>query len=187
MRKDTLVTGGSDGSVRVWSLEKKQCVHRLGAHDNSVTSLQFDDSRIVSGGSDGRVKVWDLQTGCLVRELSNPAEAVWRVAFEEEKAVILASRSGRTTMEVSFIFSFSCFILIRTGMKLLSLLICTMNKVFSFSPPPDVYGENYRAESPTGSELHALGIYEDASDGDMKSNHGEVDDVNAQFSSLMDQ
>ncbi|KAG9793250.1 WD40 repeat-like protein, partial [Aureobasidium melanogenum] len=82
MRGDTLVTGGSDGSVRVWSLQTNTPIHRLAAHDNSVTSLQFDDHRI------------------LVRELSQPAEAVWRVAFEEEKAVIMASRSNRTVMEV---------------------------------------------------------------------------------------
>lgn len=101
MRDDILVTGGSDGSVRVWSLETHQAIHRLAAHDNSVTSLQFDNSRIVSGGSDGRVKVWDLKKGTLVRELSQPAEAVWRVVFEEEKCVIMASRGGRTIMEVS--------------------------------------------------------------------------------------
>src|SRR3954451_11750260 len=101
MRGNTLVTGGSDGSVRVWSLESMSPIHRLAAHDNSVTSLQFDDNRIVSGGSDGRVKIWSLKTGQLVRELSQPAEAVWRVAFEEEKAVIVANRSNRTVMEVS--------------------------------------------------------------------------------------
>lgn len=100
MRDDILVTGGSDGSVRVWSLATYQAIHRLAAHDNSVTSLQFDNTRIVSGGSDGRVKVWDLKKGTLVRELSTPAEAVWRVVFEEEKAVIMASRGGRTIMEV---------------------------------------------------------------------------------------
>ena len=100
MRDDILVTGGSDGSVRVWSLTHYQPIHRLAAHDNSVTSLQFDDSRIVSGGSDGRVKVWDLKKGNLVRELSQPADAVWRVVFEEEKAVIMANRSGKTVMEV---------------------------------------------------------------------------------------
>lgn len=100
LRGDTLVTGGSDGSVRVWSLKTFSPIHRLAAHDNSVTSLQFDDSRIVSGGSDGRVKVWDLARGQLVRELGQPAEAVWRVVFEEEKAVVLASRGGKTVMEV---------------------------------------------------------------------------------------
>jgi len=100
MSSTTLVTGGSDGSVRVWSLDTFSPIHRLAAHDNSVTSLQFDESRIVSGGSDGRVKVWDLGTGQLIRELSQPAEAVWRVAFESETAVVMASRGGRTIMEV---------------------------------------------------------------------------------------
>lgn len=100
MRASTLVTGGSDGSVRVWSLASYTPIHRLAAHDNSVTSLQFDDSRIVSGGSDGRVKIWDLNSGVLIRELSQPAEAVWRVAFERERCVVMASRGGRTVMEV---------------------------------------------------------------------------------------
>ena len=100
MRSSTLVTGGSDGSVRVWSLVSNSPIHRLAAHDNSVTSLQFDDNRIVSGGSDGRVKIWDLATGMLIRELSQPAEAVWRVAFESERCVVMASRGSRTTMEV---------------------------------------------------------------------------------------
>lgn len=101
MRGDILVTGGSDGSIRVWDIPKKEPIHRLAAHDNSVTSLQFDNTRIVSGGSDGRVKVWDLRKGTLVRELSSPAEAVWRVVFEEEKCVIMAQRNNRTVMEVS--------------------------------------------------------------------------------------
>ncbi|KAM5432156.1 hypothetical protein McanCB49686_006428 [Microsporum canis] len=100
LRGDTLVTGGSDGSIRVWSLERMTPIHRLAAHDNSITSLQFDDNRIVSGGSDGRVKTWDLKTGQQVRELSQPADTIWRIAFEAEKAVILATRAGKTTMEV---------------------------------------------------------------------------------------
>src|ERR1700761_5501288 len=90
MRNDKLVTGGSDGGVRVWSLTEYQAVHRLAAHDNSVTSLQFDDTRIVSGGSDGRVKVWDLKTGAHVRDLCQPADAVWRVVFEPEHCVVMA-------------------------------------------------------------------------------------------------
>ncbi|ODM16157.1 hypothetical protein SI65_08591 [Aspergillus cristatus] len=100
MQGDTLVTGGSDGSIRVWSLTKMAPIHRLAAHDNSVTSLQFDSTRIVSGGSDGRVRIWSLQTSQLLRELSAPAQDVWRVAFEEDKAVIMVNRGGRTVMEI---------------------------------------------------------------------------------------
>lgn len=136
MRNDVLVTGGSDGSVRVWSLADYQAIHRLAAHDNSVTSLQFDNTRIVSGGSDGRVKVWDLKKGTLVRELSQPADAVWRVVFEEEKAVILASRGGRTYMEVSRLCPFN---------PLRARLI--LAKVWSFSPKADGF-EDYRSSSP---------------------------------------
>lgn len=36
-----VVTGGSDGRVLVYDLDKFSCIHRLCAHDNSVTSLQF--------------------------------------------------------------------------------------------------------------------------------------------------
>jgi len=136
MRGNTLVTGGSDGSVRVWSLEKMAPIHRLAAHDNSVTSLQFDDTRVVSGGSDGRVKVWDLKTGQLVRELTAPADAVWRVAFEEEKCVVMASRSNRTIMEVranpDFLFGFHPL---------------TLFQVWSFSPPADILNDRPRPSS----------------------------------------
>jgi F-box and WD-40 domain protein CDC4 len=117
--------GGSDGSVRVWSLKTNSPIHRLAAHDNSVTSLQFDENRILSGGSDGRVKVWSVETGQLVRELSQPAEAVWRVAFEEEKAVIMASRSNRTVMEVCHTYSE------------LRSSIANIIQVWSFSPPDE--------------------------------------------------
>lgn len=126
MRGDTLVTGGSDGSVRVWSLSKFVPIHRLAAHDNSVTSLQFDDTRVVSGGSDGRVKVWDLKTGHLVRELIAQGEAVWRVAFEDEKCVAMALRNNRTIMEVSALIIVSLCAQADSGLQ-----------VWSFSPPPD--------------------------------------------------
>ena len=140
MRGDTLVTGGSDGSVRVWSLERLVPIHRLAAHDNSVTSLQFNESRIVSGGSDGRVKVWDTKAGTLVRELSQPADAVWRVVFEEEKAIIMANRAQRTIMEVRparfFLQSHTLRKLTRSGRSrpLKRLLSCSAPPQAALSP-----------------------------------------------------
>ncbi|KAG0145932.1 hypothetical protein CROQUDRAFT_658042 [Cronartium quercuum f. sp. fusiforme G11] len=99
-QSNVLVTGGSDGRVVIFSLESFECLHRLCAHDNSVTCLQFDDRFVVTGGNDGRVKLWDFKTGSFIRELAEPCEAVWRITLRDDKAVLLCKREGRTVMEV---------------------------------------------------------------------------------------
>ena len=52
-----LVTGGSDGRVITFSLSTFQPLHRIAAHDSSVTALQFDSSSsfssFSSSGGDG--------------------------------------------------------------------------------------------------------------------------------------
>lgn len=55
---DVLVTAGSDGFVMVFSLVTYEALHRIKAHNHSVTSLQFDERFIVTGGNDGRFKLW---------------------------------------------------------------------------------------------------------------------------------
>ncbi len=167
MRGMTLVTGGSDGSVRIWCLHKMSPIHRLAAHDNSVTSLQFDDVRVVSGGCDGRVKVWDLKTGHLVRELSAPADAVWRVAFEDEKAVIMASRSGRTIMEVGFLAPLNPDMLSRTNDI----------QVWSFAPPDESENARLRPSSPASCDCADEASTEDGDgDGDVRMEDALDDD-----------
>jgi F-box and WD-40 domain protein CDC4 len=94
------VTGGSDGRVIIFSLASFETIHRLCAHDNSVTSLQFDDRFLITGGNDGHVKLFDLVTGHLIRELTEPCEAVWRINFKDDKCVILCKRAGKTVMEI---------------------------------------------------------------------------------------
>lgn len=101
LRGDTLVTGASDGTIRVWSLQRMDTVHRIQAHDNSVTDIQFDHRRIVSTGSDGRIKVWDINTGELLRELGTPADTAWKLDMGEKMAVAIRSIGNKTVLEVS--------------------------------------------------------------------------------------
>ncbi|POW10696.1 hypothetical protein PSTT_05880, partial [Puccinia striiformis] len=101
-QSNVLVTGGSDGRVVIFSLDSFECVHRLCAHDNSVTCLQFDDRFVVTGGNDGRVKLWDFKTGSFIRELAEPCEAVWRITLRDDKAVLFCKREGKTVMEIRF-------------------------------------------------------------------------------------
>jgi hypothetical protein len=49
------------------------------------------------------LQIWDLLTGAYIRDMTSPADSVWRVGFTEERAVVMSSRTGHTSMEV---FSF---------------------------------------------------------------------------------
>ena len=95
-----LVTGGSDGRVITFSLSSYEPLHRLAAHDSSVTALQFDKDFLVTGGNDGRVRLYETQTGNFIREISEPSESVWQVAFIKELCAVMCKRAGKTVVEL---------------------------------------------------------------------------------------
>ena len=76
------VSGGDDGTVRVWDLATGQQQAALTGHDGVVESVAVtaDGTRAVSGGDDGTVRVWDLATGQQQAALTGHDGAVWSVA-----------------------------------------------------------------------------------------------------------
>lgn len=94
-----LVTGGSDGRVILYDLASYECLHRICAHDNSITAIHFDERYIISASNDGRIKLWDTRTGDFIRELSMPCEGVWRIGVRDDRVYILLSRGGKTVLE----------------------------------------------------------------------------------------
>jgi F-box and WD-40 domain protein CDC4 len=106
LRGDTLITGGSDGSVCVWSLLKMAPIHRIPTSlENRVKSLQFDHNRIISGGIDGTVRIWDRSTGELIRGLGTRSDTIWGVHMSESMAVIVRSSSDKLLLEVRDVLS----------------------------------------------------------------------------------
>ena len=57
-----MVTGGTDGSVRVWDIASGREMFQLLGHEDAVAGLQFDDRSIVTSAFDGTVRVWDWRT-----------------------------------------------------------------------------------------------------------------------------
>ncbi|MGB2905966.1 MAG: WD40 repeat domain-containing protein [Candidatus Aminicenantaceae bacterium] len=59
--KDTVVTGHTDGSLRIWDFTQVR-ISRIAAHDTPIKDLTLDDwGRVYSTGSDGLLKRWDLR------------------------------------------------------------------------------------------------------------------------------
>jgi len=60
-----LLSGSSDGALRWWNLERKECVRVRQAHQGTVQSLKTspDGRSLASCGDDGAINVWELESG----------------------------------------------------------------------------------------------------------------------------
>ncbi|WP_414588768.1 WD40 repeat domain-containing protein, partial [Scytonema sp. PCC 10023] len=57
-----IVSGGDDGTVRLWDTQGKQVAELRGHQDYVISvAISTDNQRVVSGGSDGTVRLWDIR------------------------------------------------------------------------------------------------------------------------------
>jgi F-box/WD-40 domain protein MET30 len=62
-KKPMVVSASLDNTVRVWNVEKAQCVRQQFGHLEGVWSVDVDKLRIVSGSHDRTIKIWDRDSG----------------------------------------------------------------------------------------------------------------------------
>ena len=65
----TAASGGRDGTVRLWDVQKRMVVRTLNAHAGLVYSLRFVSDAILLSGGKREVKAWDVASGKLLREI----------------------------------------------------------------------------------------------------------------------
>jgi WD40 repeat protein len=96
-----LISGSRDGTIRIWSVSQRQCMHTITAHEERVTSLALspDDRLLATGGSDHLVRLWDFKTRRLLTTFAGHRRVVWSVTFSPD-ATILASGGGDRTVRL---------------------------------------------------------------------------------------
>lgn len=113
------VSGGDDGTARVWDLRGRREVQRFEGHTGAVYSVAFTSNtaeHVVSGGEDQTIRLWHAQSGHEIhnvegQEAMTPATrfscrddrlavmggssvAVWKVDADVEPPRIVASEGG---------------------------------------------------------------------------------------------
>lgn len=82
--ESNIVTGSSDGTVRVWQADTGLCVVCCLGHEGTVWSVAGDiDGTVVSGGGDCTVRTWDSKSG--------QCQSVVRYSDDAVKAVAISS------------------------------------------------------------------------------------------------
>jgi len=93
----SVLTGGEDGSVRVWNFESGEESQRLQGHRGAVTCVAFtrDDLRVLSGGRDKTVRLWHVSTETELRRYEGQTEPASAVAFSPDgDRALSASEDG---------------------------------------------------------------------------------------------
>src|SRR5271170_4386337 len=61
-RRNLLVSGSSDSTLKIWQLEPPQLLQTLRGHSESVLGLQFLGKYIVSCSRDSSARIWEFSS-----------------------------------------------------------------------------------------------------------------------------
>ncbi|OWF44147.1 WD repeat-containing protein 86-like [Mizuhopecten yessoensis] len=64
--KDFLVSGGEDGTVRIWELTTRKCVDVLKGHESYITCIIALEEFVVTGSGDKSIRKWNFNNGELL-------------------------------------------------------------------------------------------------------------------------
>lgn len=91
------ISGGRDGTLRIWDLESGECVRTLTGHTGAVLSVaaSADGRTVVSAGRDKTVRVWDRDDGRCVHTLTGHGGLVYAVAVSADgRRAVSGARDG---------------------------------------------------------------------------------------------
>jgi WD40 repeat protein len=93
-----VVSGGQDGTVRIWRLSDGQPGMTFEGHADSVQAVAVDGlgTRAASGGFDGSVKVWDIASGRCQLTLPAHTGGVLSVALSGDGRLLVSGGFDRS-------------------------------------------------------------------------------------------
>jgi len=82
--KRIAISGGRDGTIRLWDLDRNRTTRHYAGHLSCITCLSADwaSKRLLTGGEGGCLHLWELESWTLVRELQGTSSSVKCLAVD---------------------------------------------------------------------------------------------------------
>jgi WD40 repeat protein/transcriptional regulator with XRE-family HTH domain len=95
-----LVTGGTDGAVRLWRIADGKLLWISRGHNHWVFSLSFspDQTKIISGSPDATLRVWDVKTGEQLNLWRNTEDEVTTLDCSLENILVVGGSAPQATL-----------------------------------------------------------------------------------------
>jgi WD40 repeat protein len=96
-----LACAGSDGTVRLWDVDRRVQLAQLPGHQASIEEVRFspDGKLLATAGDDNTVRLWNLATNTQVAALAGHRSEIWTVDFSPDGS-LLASGSKDHTVRI---------------------------------------------------------------------------------------
>jgi WD40 repeat protein len=97
----TLASAGTDGSVRLWDLERHDQIAALEGHAGTVNSVAWspDGRTLASGGDDATVRLWDVGKKRLLKTLTGHTDRVLTVVWDASGDAVFSGGLDATIRE----------------------------------------------------------------------------------------
>lgn len=94
-----LVSGGEDGLVKIWSLDKDDTLHTLHGHSGTVRCLAVSkhghhNPFVISGGDDAKLLLWSLSSGKLLHTLKGHHGSILAIVMCEDDRFPFVASAG---------------------------------------------------------------------------------------------
>lgn len=97
--RNLMVSGGSDGTVRLWNLEHHACTHNLKGAQGVISVLAFhpnaDKELVFAAGDDIKIHGWSVKSGAEVVTLSGHFSKVTSLSFLKDEDYLVSSGRDR--------------------------------------------------------------------------------------------
>merc|ERR1712166_1634393 len=93
-----VVSGSTDYTVRIWSVESGDCIKTFKGHTSYVNGVSFSPNNqyVVSGSNDKSARIWDVESGDCIKTLKGHTRSVCGVSFSPNNQYVVSGSSDKT-------------------------------------------------------------------------------------------